>query len=235
MNYRKIYFKLIRNRKNNPLKDCYTETHHIIPRSLGGKNFKSNLIVLPAREHFIAHLLLSKMFSNKIKKAKMIMALAMMMVSSKKQNRYRFTSRQFSFLRELHAKSMSVLQGGKLNSQSETMWITNGIKNKKIKIFEQIEDGWKKGRFFNGYLKKEKIEKILKREKIEKNKKQKLEKKEYNKKYYTDLYKIYCDFGWIELKKYYFHSKPNFIRQCIKYVKDFKPQNGKKRGASFHK
>jgi hypothetical protein len=100
LNYRKIYFKLIRNRKNNPLKDCYTEIHHIIPRGLGGKDYKNNLVTLTAREHFIAHLLLSKMFSNKMKKAKMIMALAMMMVSSKKQNRYRFTSRQFSFLRE---------------------------------------------------------------------------------------------------------------------------------------
>jgi hypothetical protein len=227
MNYKKIYFKLIKNRKNNPLKDCYTETHHIIPRSLGGKNFKSNLIVLSAREHFIAHLLLSKMFSDKMKKAKMIMALAMMMVSSKNQNRYRFTSRQFSFLRELHAKSMSVLQGGKLNSQSETMWITNGIENKKIKIFEQIEGGWKKGRFIESSLKEEKT---LKKEK---NKKQKLEKKEYNKKHYTNLYKIYCNFGWDEIKKNYPYSKPNFIQKCIKYALDFKPQNGKKRGSQL--
>jgi hypothetical protein len=122
---------------------------------------------------------------------------------------------------------MSILQGGKLNSQSETMWITNGVKNKKIKIFDQIEDGWTKGRFLNGYLKKEKT---LKREK---NKKQKIEKEEYNKKYYTDLYKIYCDFGWNEVKKHYPYSKPNFVVLCLRYVKDFKPQNGKKRG--YHK
>ena len=41
--------------------DTYTEKHHIIPRSLGGDDLTSNLVRLTAREHFVCHLLLTKM------------------------------------------------------------------------------------------------------------------------------------------------------------------------------
>lgn len=42
----------------------YTENHHIVPKSLGGTNDKSNLILLTAREHFLCHLLLCRMLSD---------------------------------------------------------------------------------------------------------------------------------------------------------------------------
>lgn len=35
---------------------------------------------------------------------------------------------------------------GKDNSQYNTMWITNGVENKKISIFDTIDIGWYKGR-----------------------------------------------------------------------------------------
>jgi hypothetical protein len=38
----------------------YYELHHIIPRSLGGSNEQENLVLLTAREHFLAHYLLYK-------------------------------------------------------------------------------------------------------------------------------------------------------------------------------
>ena len=34
-------------------KENYYESHHIIPKSMGGKNINSNLILLTAREHYI--------------------------------------------------------------------------------------------------------------------------------------------------------------------------------------
>jgi group I intron endonuclease len=37
-------------------------------------------------------------------------------------------------------------QKGLGNSQYGTMWITNGVKNKKIKKYDSIPDGWSKGR-----------------------------------------------------------------------------------------
>ena len=38
------------------------------------------------------------------------------------------------------------LQKGQNNSQFGTMWITNGIDNKKIKKIDDIPEGWYKGR-----------------------------------------------------------------------------------------
>lgn len=43
-------------------------------------------------------------------------------------------------------------QQGEKNSQAGTMWITNGIENKKIKKVEPIPTGWNKGRKINASL-----------------------------------------------------------------------------------
>ena len=75
--YCKIYFALFNRAKDRSL-NGYSERHHIIPRSLGGTNDKSNLSVLTAREHFICHLLLTKMVAGK-NRSKMIFALNSMM------------------------------------------------------------------------------------------------------------------------------------------------------------
>ena len=66
MNYSKIYNQLIQHRKLNPYNlTQYHEIHHIIPRSLNGSDDEDNLVVLSAREHFIAHLLLEKITKEK--------------------------------------------------------------------------------------------------------------------------------------------------------------------------
>lgn len=67
MNYKKLYFNIIRNRRNNPLPvDEYGEVHHIKPRSFGGLDTPNNLIHLSAREHFIVHFLLYKMYKHRV-------------------------------------------------------------------------------------------------------------------------------------------------------------------------
>ena len=62
MDYKKIYFQLIEkartrgsDKKELPY---YTESHHIVLRSLGGSDDPDNLVLLTAREHFVAHKLL---------------------------------------------------------------------------------------------------------------------------------------------------------------------------------
>ena len=59
----KTYNSLIEKGKLRGLdKNCldyYTEKHHIVPKCLGGTDEESNLVLLTAREHIIAHMLLS--------------------------------------------------------------------------------------------------------------------------------------------------------------------------------
>lgn len=69
MNYRKIYDDLIKKRQSEKLskknqKIIYCERHHIIPECMNGSNDSKNLVNLLAREHFIAHLLLVKLYPN---------------------------------------------------------------------------------------------------------------------------------------------------------------------------
>lgn len=52
----------------------YGEKHHVVPRSLGGSNAKSNIVKLTYREHFLVHWLLTK-FTTKDSKYKMLCAL----------------------------------------------------------------------------------------------------------------------------------------------------------------
>lgn len=63
MNYQKIYENLISARRESKFTNGeYTELHHIIPKCLGGNNTSRNLVRLTAREHFLAHRLLSKIY-----------------------------------------------------------------------------------------------------------------------------------------------------------------------------
>ena len=68
MNYENIYQSLIEKRQQDKLnrKNGYCEFHHIKPVSIYPelKNDKSNIVALTAREHFIAHLLLVRIYEN---------------------------------------------------------------------------------------------------------------------------------------------------------------------------
>lgn len=64
MNYKSIYENFINKRKNNT-KSKGTQSHHILPRSMGGSNDLENLVNLTVREHYHAHLLLWKIHRNR--------------------------------------------------------------------------------------------------------------------------------------------------------------------------
>jgi hypothetical protein len=99
--YTRWYYKIIEHRRCNPF-DGYKECHHIIPKCMNGSNSKDNLVDLSAREHFICHLLLTKMISkNSQDRFKMIKALSMMMCESETRNkRYVPSSRIYQYIRE---------------------------------------------------------------------------------------------------------------------------------------
>ena len=105
MTYSAIYCSLIEIRKSNPLPDGeYGEVHHIIPKSEGGDNSQDNLIRLSAREHYVAHLLLAKIYDD----VKMHQAVLMMQSKSKCHNRkFRFNSRLYEAIRKEYSRKIS--------------------------------------------------------------------------------------------------------------------------------
>jgi hypothetical protein len=111
MDYKRNYYKLINSRKllnRKKGKGVYYEKHHIIPKSLGGNNDEDNLILLTPKEHFIAHLLLTKMYEGK-EKAKMYFAFWRLCSSG----RNIFGARQYSHAKHLFSKAMSAISLGK--------------------------------------------------------------------------------------------------------------------------
>lgn len=68
MDYIRHYNVLIHSRQNRGLKEGeYYEKHHIIPKCVGGTNINTNLVLLTAREHYIAHWLLTKIYKDEWK------------------------------------------------------------------------------------------------------------------------------------------------------------------------
>lgn len=150
MNYERLYEKIINQRKNN-LPEGYSEQHHILPKCLGGNDSSDNIVRLTAREHFICHFLLAKMYQkDTVEWYKMNHAFMMMKCSSVIQNRY-FNSRLYESLKENFSLAMSASQQGKNNSQYGTRWIHNPGQKQSIKLDKSkpLPAGWNEGRIMN--------------------------------------------------------------------------------------
>ena len=104
--YTKWYNSIIENAKSREISG-YTEQHHILPRSFGGSNDPSNLVLLTAREHFVCHLLLTKMVIGKNQHKAIHAAWGMCNLKSKDQHRHLVSSRTYESLRIKHATILS--------------------------------------------------------------------------------------------------------------------------------
>jgi len=149
MNYQAIYSKIIDNRKSNPPAEGYSEVHHILPRSLGGTNDSDNLVRLTAREHFIVHYLLAKMYpKDTLEWYKMNNAFLMMKCKSISNDLRYFNSRLYEALKGNFSDARRFMTMGSKNPGYGTMWIHNPVtkENKKHPKAEPIPEGWIKGR-----------------------------------------------------------------------------------------
>lgn len=245
--YYLYYQNIISFRKQNT-PTGYTETHYILPRSLGGNDDKENLVCLTAREHYVCHLLLTKIYEDDVRAYfKMVKACVMMMFMKAPNQQRVYNSRMYEWVRTQFSKVQSISQTGKNNSQFGKVWVFNLQlqKTKKVDKNEPLEPGWCHGRVinFDSFIKKINFKPIrmkLKSQEAQKFrdeiniKKQELKQQKFlqKQKYYTELYNIYCEYGWKKFKVLtnYGSSQVNFVTQCKKYVKEFTPQNGKKRG-----
>lgn len=104
--YTKWYYSII-NKAKNRITVGYTETHHIIPSSLGGSNNKENLVILTAKEHFVCHLLLTRMTTGN---ARYKMNFALHMITNAKnigEGRYVPNSRIYDLTRKLYKEALN--------------------------------------------------------------------------------------------------------------------------------
>lgn len=108
--YYKVYNQIIsRAQSERRVRgERYYESHHILPKCVGGLDIKSNLVLLTAKEHFICHHLLTKITHSELLKYAF---WSMCNQSNKHQNRtYKITSRVYE-----NAKlNFSKLQSSKL-------------------------------------------------------------------------------------------------------------------------
>lgn len=82
--YNKLIDKCLKLEKEGFGKDVITETHHILPKCMGGTNDKSNLVKMSIRHHIFAHLFLMKAYPNNYK---LSFAARGMLCSNKSQQR----------------------------------------------------------------------------------------------------------------------------------------------------
>ena len=95
----------------------YTERHHIMPRSLGGSDDADNLVSLTAREHFVCHWLLTKIYPTGEEHWRMLNAFRMMRAENPRQQRYqtKITARVYANLKEEYSKLQSEKVSGSKN------------------------------------------------------------------------------------------------------------------------
>ena len=108
MNKYKQWYNNITERAKSRVLNSYTESHHIVPRSLGGSDNLDNLVNLTAREHFVCHWLLVKMTTGQ-EHHKMLNALRMMRAEKQGQQRYttKITARVYESIKQEYAALQS--------------------------------------------------------------------------------------------------------------------------------
>lgn len=168
MNYQKIYDNLVHkaireNRSKN--KETYYESHHIIPKCLGGTNSKSNLVILTFREHFICHWLLCKINQNNENYYRLTTAFKRMCSKNKFQQRT-VSSRHYEIakIHERKAKKGVAVGAALIKTRSEA-W-----KNNISKSLNGRPNTWMKNKKYDEIYKTEDLQRILDSRKVSKNK-----------------------------------------------------------------
>ena len=185
MDYKKIYDDLIsKARSENRIKNVgtYYEAHHIIPKCMGGEGKVSqwrthpNIILLTAKEHFVAHKLLCEIYPNnyKLMRAYWGFINGRNIYNHNGLVKYKISSREYERLRIKYSKECSDFF--KKIDRNEK-WCENIKKSLKGRIGRKHSDQWKinhskkiSGKNHPMYNKKHKIESKKKQSEIKKNK-----------------------------------------------------------------
>jgi hypothetical protein len=139
MNYEYHYNLLIERARYREIYS-YTELHHIIPKCMGGKNSKENLVRLTPEEHYVAHQLLCKIYPLD---RKLIHAACMMTVSGDAVVR---NNKLYGWLRR-RLSSSAKLRKGIANGSTGKPWYHNPETSESGKYIPGTEPtNWSPGR-----------------------------------------------------------------------------------------
>ena len=134
MNY-KNHYQLLVNRAKNRILEGYCESHHIVPKCLGGSNDPSNLVRLTAEEHFLAHQLLVKIHPDNAK-----LALAVSMMCIKNPNHQR-NNKMYGWLRRAFSEAQKTKVRKPRAKETKPRKKRVLSEEHKIKIKQAWEDG----------------------------------------------------------------------------------------------
>jgi hypothetical protein len=137
--YTKTYFAIIDRAKQRSISG-YVEVHHIVPKCLGGTDEAENTVRLTAREHFICHLLLTKMHDDHLLK----FAFASMNRINDNQTGKRIpikTSVIYEYLKKCNSVAASIRSTGIKNNIGKKKYY-NPETGKEILRFDHPGDPW---------------------------------------------------------------------------------------------
>jgi len=140
MDYKKHYDLLIKRANKRKIND-YKERHHIIPKCMGGVNNKTNIVELTPEEHYLAHLLLVKIYPDDYK---LIHAAQMMTVGNSDTPR---TNKYYGWLRRRLSIIAKQRKGNK-NGSFGRRWYHDPYTLENGK-FKECPCGWALGRVPN--------------------------------------------------------------------------------------
>lgn len=169
MNHQRVYNSIVEYalKQNRLRKDAiYYESHHIIPKCMGGNDDKTNKVLLTFREHFICHWLLCKIYKHDQKSYYKLSSTFRRMCSKNKFQQRNINSRHYEITKkhERNAKSGIPVGGAKIKERSEE-W-----KDNISKALSGRSNSWMKNKKYDEIYKKENLEKILLSRKKSKNK-----------------------------------------------------------------
>ena len=96
MQYNLIYTQLVDRGLKRGVIEGYKEVHHIIPKCMGGSNSIDNLVALTPEEHYLAHLLLVKIYPNIYK---LLYAVSIMAAGNRIQGQCRSTNKMYGWIK----------------------------------------------------------------------------------------------------------------------------------------
>jgi hypothetical protein len=142
MNFSNVYNSIIENAKcqqRTKSQGTYYESHHIVPKSLGDSDTPDNLVLLTAKEHFVAHHLLTKIHPDSSKLLLAYFGMCKWKSSTNNRN-YTVTSRTYEKIKnELYGTN------GKLIGEKHFSHGRKHTEEAKKKMSNSVKESYRKG------------------------------------------------------------------------------------------